>query len=78
MTHRQGQFPYIFPTPETEAENLAIVVSDIGHRADFSVLVTKVIPDLHLLAASDAFQCFPLYTYAVAGEIRRDNITTGR
>ena len=75
MTHRQGQMPRFFPTPESESENSLIVVSDMGYRAAFSTLVTNVIPDLHLVAASDAFQCFPFYTYAEDGSNRTENIT---
>ncbi len=73
INERVYQMPDIFPKPDTD--NLALVVSDIAHRASFSVLATNIIPDLHLLAASDAFQCFPLYTYALNGVLRRDNIT---
>ena len=52
-----------FPTLETHTENRVILVSDHGFRSGFSTLVTNLIPDLHTLAASDGFQCFPLYTY---------------
>ncbi len=63
----------IFPTPDTE--NRAIIVSDHGFRADFSTLMTNLIPDLHTLASSDGFQCFPFYTYDEDGTNRRENIT---
>ncbi len=68
-------FPSIFPAPKTEAENQVIVVSDHGFRAGFSTLATKMIPDVHALAASDSFQCFPFYTYDEDGSNRRENIT---
>ena len=68
-------FPSIFPTPETETENRVIVVSDHGFRAGFSTLMTNLIPDLHTLAASDGFQCFPFYRYDEDGNNRRENIT---
>ena len=68
-------FPSIFPTPGTESENRVIIVSDHGFRAGFSALITNMIPDLHALAASDGFQCFPLYTYAEDGTGRRENVT---
>jgi predicted helicase len=64
-----------FPDPTTELENIVIVVSDIGYRAPFSVLATNIIPDLHLLATSDAFQCFPYYTYSPDGTNSQENIT---
>jgi predicted helicase len=75
MTHRQGVFPSIFPTSVSETENIVIVLSDHGYRSPFSTLVTNIIPDLHLLASTDAFQCFPFYTYAEDGSNRRENIT---
>jgi predicted helicase len=75
MTHRQGMFPAIFPTSASENENVVIVTSDIGYRAPFSTLATNSIPDLHMLASVDAFQCFPYYTYAEDGTNRRENIT---
>ena len=64
-----------FPTPESEQENTTIVISDIGHRAAFSVLATDTIPDLHLIASVDAFQCFPFYTYNEDGTGQRENLT---
>ena len=70
-----GQFPRIFPTPETEAENRVIIVSDHGFRAGFNVLMANVIPDLHTLATSDGFQCFPFYTYDEKGTSQCENIT---
>ncbi|MDM8561362.1 type ISP restriction/modification enzyme, partial [Candidatus Parabeggiatoa sp. HSG14] len=68
-------FPKIFPTPETESENRVFCVSDKGLRANFSTLITDKIPELHLCAASDAFQCFPFYTYNEDGTNRTENIT---
>ena len=64
-----------FPTPETEAENRVIIVSDHGFRSDFNTLMTNLIPDLHTLASSDSFQCFPFYTYNENGTNRQENIT---
>jgi predicted helicase len=69
------QFPQFFPTPATEAENSVLVVSDHGYRSGFGVLAANVIPDLHLIAATDAFQCFPLYSYAEDGSHRQENVT---
>ena len=68
-------FPSIFPTAETEEENRVIIVSDHGFRADFSTLMTNLIPDLHSLSARDSFQCFPFYIYDEDGSNRRENIT---
>ena len=68
-------FPSIFPTPDTENENQVIIVSDHGFREGFNVLMARLLPDLHTLAASDGFQCFPLYTYDEDGTNHRENIT---
>ena len=68
-------FPSFFPTPETETENRVIIVSDHGFRASFSTLMTNLIPDLHTLASSDSFQCFPFHTYDKNGSNRQENIT---
>ena len=65
----------IFPSLKTHVENRVILVSDHGFRAGFSTLATNLIPDLHTLAASDGFQCFPFYTYDEDGGNRRENIT---
>ena len=70
-----GQFPTIFPTLETETTNQVIIVSDHGFRSGFNVLMANLIPDLHILAASDGFQCFPFYTYDKHGANLRENIT---
>ena len=68
-------FPSIFPTQETETENRVIIVSDHGFRAGFNTLMANLIPDLHILAARDSFQCFSFYTYNEDGTNRRENIT---
>jgi predicted helicase len=62
-----------FPTPA--AKNAAIVVSDHGHRSSHSGLMVDAIPELHLCASTDGFQCFPFYTYAEDGSNRQENIT---
>ena len=68
-------FPSILPTPTTELENQVIIVSDHGFRAGFNTLMSNLIPDLHTLAANDAFQCFPFYSYNEDGTNRTENIT---
>ena len=75
LNERVYVFPSILPTPETETVNQVLVVSDHGFRAGFSTIATNLIPDVHTLAASDAFQCFPYYTYDEDGSNRRENIT---
>ncbi|MDM8561716.1 type ISP restriction/modification enzyme, partial [Candidatus Parabeggiatoa sp. HSG14] len=73
LTHRQGQFPKIFPTPETETENLVISLAGIGDRKGFGCLVTNLIPSLDL--AFEKAQNFPFYTYNEDGSNRTENIT---
>lgn len=51
------QIPKLFPT--AEAKNLAICLTLAGTKG-FSVLISDMIPDLHLIGDS---QCFPLYLY---------------
>ena len=75
MNDRVLVFPSIFPTLDTEAENRVIIVSDHGFRAGFNTLMANLIPDSHILAARDRFQCFPFYTYNEDGTNRRENIT---
>ena len=75
MTHRVYVFPSILPTSETESENRVIIVSDHGFRSGFNTLMTNLIPESHILAASDRFQCFPFYTYNEDGTNRQENIT---
>ena len=62
--------PSIFPT--SEIENRGICVAGPGSSQPFHVLMTDVIPDLHLTGDS---QCFPFYTYDEDGTNRRENIT---
>ena len=68
-------FPSIFPTLETESENRVMIVSDHGFRAGFNALMANLIPDSHILAARDSFQCFPFYIYDEDGTNRSENIT---
>jgi predicted helicase len=56
---RTLQLPKIFP--ESGVDNLVIGVSGIGSKLGFSVLISNILPDLHLLDSS--CQCFPLYLY---------------
>ena len=65
--------PYIFPTPETEQENLVLSAAGTGHRTGFGCLVSNVIPNVDL--AYEKGQCFPFYFYDEDGTNRRENIT---
>ena len=72
LMDRIAGFPSIFPSLETEAENRVICVKAPGASQPFHVLLTDVIPDLHLTGDS---QCFPFYIYDEDGTNRRENIT---
>jgi predicted helicase len=69
-------FPYIFPSPSSQAENRVIIVSDIGNRSYvYSVVMADCIPECHLCSSSDGHQCFPFYVYNEDGSNRRENVT---
>ena len=53
------QIPRLFP--HSEAENRVICVTGRGESDDFSCLMVKDIPNLHLIASG---QCFPRWLYA--------------
>lgn len=75
LTHRRGKFQSIFPNKASEAENMAVCVTDIASEKPFMVMATDVIADLHLVGAGAGDQCFPFYTYNEDGTDRRENIT---
>jgi len=75
MIDRPGQFPHIFPTPESERENVAISLTDLASEKPFMVMASNHLADLHLVSAGSNAQCFPLYTYNEDGSGRRENIT---
>jgi predicted helicase len=75
LTHRRYQQHLFFPAEPTNGDNLAICLSDKGYRSPFSALVVNKLPELHLCASTDTFQCFPFYTYNEDGTNRRENIT---
>ena len=75
LTERVYVFPSIFPTLQSETENRVVIVSDHGFRAGFNTMMANLIPDSHILAARDRFQCFPFYTYDEDGTNRQENIT---
>ncbi len=72
LTHRRGQFPYIFPTPDTEKENRVICLTGIGDNKPFYSLMVAVIADVQFTGNG---QCFPFYTYDEDGNNRQENIT---
>ena len=72
MNQRVYQFPSIFPTHETEMENLAICVSGTGSNKPFQTFIAEIVPCVDLLEKT---QCFPFYTYDEDGTNRQENIT---
>ena len=69
-----GHMAVFFPNEEAEEENRMIAVTDVSFRAGWSALATNRMTDLHLCASTDAFQCFPFYTYDGEEGSRRENI----
>ena len=55
------QMPSIFPRPDVT--NRVIVMTSVGQKSGFSVLMTDYLPDLHMVGDS---QCFPLKLYKKA------------
>ena len=74
LLERRYQMPAILPTESSEIENQMMVVNDIAYRSPYSCLMSSKLVDLHL-CSSDAFQCFPFFTYDEDGSNRRENIT---
>ena len=58
------RIPSLFPTPAHE--NRVIAVSGVGAGAGYSVLISDVVPCLHLAGAGNPVQCFPRYSYTEA------------
>ncbi|GHO91007.1 hypothetical protein KSF_010550 [Reticulibacter mediterranei] len=75
LIERIYQFPGFFPNSQTELENRCIGLTDLGSEKPFMVLVSSLIPDMHLVGAGCGTQCFPFYTYSDDGSNRRENIT---
>lgn len=75
LNQRRYQQYRIYPTEETERQNRSIVVSAIGSRSPFSVLMTNKIPELHLCASTDGFQCFPFFVYEPDGTGQLENMS---
>ena len=71
LNHAVFVFPSIFPTPETEEENLVIWLKVGGDWPMFALAVNKI-PNLLPQGGS---QCFPFYIYDEDGSNRRENIT---
>ncbi|WP_226849801.1 DEAD/DEAH box helicase [Acidithiobacillus ferrooxidans] len=53
--------------PSTHHPNLAITIPTVGGRVDFSCLVVNTLPDLNLMQGT---QCFPLYSYEKAIDVK--------
>ena len=58
LVDERGKLPLLFPN--SSKNNIVICVPGLGDKKPFSVLITKIIPDLGMLSSS---QCFPLYWY---------------
>ena len=73
LNDRRGHFLYIFPTPDTQKENLVITIPGVGNRKEFGCFISKFIIALDF--AFEKAQCFPFYTYDQDGTNRKENIT---
>ena len=71
LNHRVFGFPSIYPTSESELENLVIWLKISGNWTMFALMVNSL-PDQLPQGGS---QCFPFYTYHEDGSNRRENIT---
>jgi predicted helicase len=71
----QYRFREIFPTLESERENLVLCGTGPGAERPFACLMSAVIPDLNFFGPGTVPQWFPFYTYAEDGAGRRENIT---
>jgi len=71
MVERVYQMPNLLPHSDRPDENPKIWLK-VGTELPSFALMTNKIPDLLPQGGS---QCFPLYTYALDGKIRRDNVT---
>ena len=72
VVERPRLFSMIFPNPNAESENIALGLSGLASSKPFHCLSINTICSLDLIEKT---QCFPLYTYALDGKLRRDNIT---
>ncbi|NET75255.1 type ISP restriction/modification enzyme [Okeania sp. SIO1F9] len=76
LNERCYQFPYIFPTSETEKENKVICVTGLGSEKSFTVMISNVLADKNMLSpGTGGARCFPFYTYDEDGTNRQENIT---
>ncbi len=70
LNDRPGLFSKILPNT-ADADNLIIWLK-VGLEVPTYALMTNALPDF---STQGGMQCFPLYTYALDGKTRRDNIT---
>ncbi|MFN4833264.1 MAG: type ISP restriction/modification enzyme [Pseudanabaena sp.] len=73
LNNSRYQFPYIFPTHNSEQENKIISLPGIGNRQVFGCLSSQFIIALDF--AFEKVQCFPFYIYDEDGNNRQENIT---
>jgi len=72
VVERPRLFDKIFPNSFSKQDNIAIGLSGLASGKPFQCLALDKVCSLDLIEKT---QCFPLYTYALDGKIRRDNIT---
>ena len=74
LNDERGTTAFFFPTL-AETENRVICLTDPGSEKPFMVLVSNLVPDLHLVGAGAGTGSFPYYAYSEDGANRRENIT---
>ena len=65
----------ILPTVQSENENRLICATGAGYRSLWSAIASRLVPTYTVCSSTDAFQCFPFYTYDEDGTNRQENIT---
>lgn len=65
----------IFPTSESERDNVAFCATGPGAERPFAVFSTTYIPDLNFFGPGSVPQWYPYYVYEEDGTNRRENIT---
>jgi len=75
LNERRYRQHRVYPTRDTESENVVLALTHLGSEKPFMVLASSVIADLHVVGAGAGAQCFPFYVYDEDGSNRRENIT---
>jgi predicted helicase len=75
VVERPRLFDKIFPDAPITGENLVIAATSVGGDYQTFFASDKLVDLKCGVSGNSGVQCFPLYTYALDGKLRRDNIT---